>query len=77
MADIRVIQAPSKAAEIKEVLAEVGEMAESLDCVIVLGLFKDSSQLLRTTSISGMEKAFLCQFFSAWMNNWFEFSGRE
>jgi len=63
--------------DVKNVLQECLELSDGLSAVIVLGLFKDSSQMLRTSTMSAMEKAFLAQFLNAWMNQWFKLEVEE
>lgn len=57
--------------KIKETIEDVLKESDSLQCIVVLGLYKDSSQMLRTSHSSAMEKSFLLAFFHAWMNKWF------
>lgn len=56
----------------KEVISEALEHAEEFDGVIIIGLKKDGTQSLRSSTMSGMQKAFLVSFMNAWMNHWFE-----
>lgn len=58
--------------DVHEVLANAVEIEKELDGVIVLGLKKDSSQLLLTSTMNAYEKSFLCQFLNAWMCKWFK-----
>lgn len=59
---------------VEEVLAEVFEEADSLKGVMIIGLYKDGSQMLRTSRISGYEKAYLVQFVNAYMASHFVFT---
>lgn len=58
--------------DVKDTLKEVLDMSDSLSGVIVLGLTKESTQILRTSTMSAMEKSFLASFLNAWMTKWFE-----
>lgn len=60
-----------KDAEIIEVLEDVKSQAGNLKCIVVLGLYHDTSQMLRTSNSSAIEKSFLLAFFQAWMAKWF------
>lgn len=69
MADLLKIEGTTDVAEtLQKVLDEKG----SLQAVIVVGLYKDGSPMLRTSTISGYQKAFLTLFLNAWMVKWFK-----
>lgn len=58
---------------IEEVLNDVMEQKQSLRGIIILGLYDDGSQMLRTSRLSGYEKAYLVQFMNAYMASHFVF----
>ena len=58
--------------DVKDILKEINDMSDSLASVIVLGLTKESTQILRTSTMSAMEKSFLASFLNAWMSKWFQ-----
>lgn len=58
--------------DVKQTLEECLELADSLQGVIVIGLTKETSQFIRTSTMNAMEKAFCIQFANAWLNKWFE-----
>ncbi len=57
--------------DVRETLNSVQEIAENLDGVIVMGLRKDGQQMLLSSTMNGMQKAFLVGFANAWMASWF------
>lgn len=57
---------------VKETLQDVLDQSDQLDCVVVLGIYKDQSQLLRTSNASAEQKSFLFCFYQAWMTKWFK-----
>lgn len=57
--------------DVREALEEVLAYSDNLDGVIILGLKKDSGQALWTSTMSGMQKAFLASFLQAWIVKWF------
>jgi len=69
------LEIKSQISDVNDILKECLDMSDGLQSVIVLGLFKDSSQMLRTSTMSAMEKAFLAQFLNAWMTQWFRLDG--
>lgn len=56
-------------------LREIADDNPSLEGVIVLGIYKDGTQMIRTSSMSHYEKCFLLAFFQAWLGSWFSFEG--
>lgn len=58
--------------DVKDILKEVLDMSDLLSGVIVLALTKESTQILRTSTMSAMEKSFLTSFLNAYMTKWFE-----
>lgn len=58
--------------DVKKTLEEVINQSDNLECVVVLGLYNDGSQMLRTSNCSAMQKAFIHSFFSAWLVKWFQ-----
>lgn len=58
--------------DVAEVLQEVLAEADKYDCIVVVGMLKDRTQVLRTSSCNMLEKSFLLAFFNAWMSRWFE-----
>jgi len=58
--------------QVKLTLQECLDMADNLECVVVLALDKEGNQILRTSSTSGEKKAFLLSFYQAWMTKWFK-----
>lgn len=58
--------------DVELILKECLDFAPSLDGVIVLGLTQDGAQILRTSTMSAMEKSFMCAFLNAWMTKWFQ-----
>ena len=71
MTELKVVKIDSRS-DVKSTLEDAIKMSDDLSSVIVLGLKKDSSQLLLTSTMSGMEKAFLMSFLIAWMTKWFQ-----
>lgn len=71
MTELKVVKIDSRS-DVKSTLEDAIKMSDDLSSVIVLGLKKDSSQLLLTSTMSGMEKAFLMSFLNAWMTKWFQ-----
>lgn len=57
--------------DVKEVLQEMLDMSDSLSCVMAVGLTKESTQILRGSTMSGLEKAYIVSFMNAWMANLF------
>lgn len=57
--------------DIKETLNNIESEIEKLDCVMIVGLYKDGGQILEVSKSSGYEKTFMVQFANAWINNWF------
>lgn len=58
--------------QVRQTIQECLDMADHLECVVVLALDKDGNQILRTSSTSGEKKAFLMAFYQAWMTKWFK-----
>lgn len=68
-----LIELPAPVSDVRTVLEECLEMADGLDSVVVLGLTKvDRCQVLRTSSMSAADKAFLSQFLNAYVIKWFK-----
>lgn len=42
-----------------------------IECLVILALHKDGSQIIKTNKSNGFQKAFLLSFFQAWMASWF------
>lgn len=57
--------------DVKETLEEFNKKADDFEAIIIVGLKKDGSQLLETSSCSAYKKFFLLAFANSWMNNWF------
>jgi hypothetical protein len=66
-----VIREIKRETDVKETIEEVVSFADQLDGVILLYLYKDGSQGMRTSTLSGHQKSFLFAFFQAWMVKWF------
>jgi hypothetical protein len=73
---VKVIEFEQKS-DVKDALELTLKEAPDLDCVLILGICKDGSQLLRSSTMSAMEKSFLCAFLNAWMTKWFRLSSDE
>jgi hypothetical protein len=67
---MRVLEIP-KDDSINEVIKRLEKNKDGLECVIVLAIKKDGSQWLETSKASGEQRAFLLQFFQAWITKWF------
>lgn len=57
--------------DIMSALNNIAAEVDQLDGVIILALKKDGGQRMETSTMSGFQKAFLCQFLNAWMTKWF------
>ena len=57
--------------DVREALDIVHKQSDQIDAVVILCLRKDGSQMLQTSNCTGREKAFLLQYFQAWMGKWF------
>lgn len=67
---MKVVELTQKS-DVRDVIEEALGFADRLDGVIVLALDKDGAQLLRSSTMNAMQKAFLGAFFSAWLSRWF------
>jgi hypothetical protein len=65
------IKPVDRVTDVKEVLEEGLKFADQMDGVIVLGLHKDGSSLMRSSNMSMYEKMFLKAFFESWASSWF------
>lgn len=70
MKNIRVLEHKT---DVFETLSEAIKFEKELDGVIVIGLLKDGSQMMRSSTMNAMQKSFLVQFLNSWMNRWFAF----
>ena len=57
--------------DVKEVLEDALKWSEGMKCIMIIGIDRDGGQVLRTSTISGYEKAFMICFLNAWMADWF------
>jgi len=48
------------------------ELSQKVDCVIILATDREGRQYLRSSSMNHLERSFLCQFFNAYLNQWFD-----
>jgi hypothetical protein len=70
MSELRIIEHKS---DVEQTLKDaIDNLAPHLQGVLVIGLGKNGEQYLRSSTMSGIEKAFLCQFLNYWMASWFE-----
>jgi hypothetical protein len=68
MNNIRIIESKT---DVAETIANFQADASRFDGVILLGIDKEGAQYLMTSTMSAMQKSFLCQFLNAWMVKWF------
>lgn len=59
--------------DVEERLSEALKIANELQGVIIIGMFKEGGQYLCSSKMTGMEKSFLVQFANSWINSLFDF----
>lgn len=74
---MNVVDIKPRNEEVKETLKKVMDENPSLEAVVIIGIYKDGSQLLQTSQCNAHEKAFMCQFFNAWMVRCFNLGSDE
>lgn len=57
--------------DVKEILDDALTWAEDMQCIMLVGISKEGNQILRTSTMNGMEKAFCISFMNAYLNAWF------
>lgn len=63
-----------KESDVNTAIQEFMDRSDNFEGVMLMAINKDSSQFITTSTMSGMQKAFLVQFVNAWMNSWFRVS---
>jgi hypothetical protein len=69
----RIYKLPPFETNVREALGDALKQADDLQGVVILGLKRDTSQVMFTSKFSVMGKALLLAFFQAWMTKWFHF----
>ena len=59
--------------DVKKTIDDALQRSELMQGVIIIGLLKDGSQYLATSTMSGMEKSYLVSFANAYLNDYFNF----
>lgn len=57
--------------DVKEVVEDCLKWCEGCEAIMIVALDKNGTQILRTSTMSGMQKSFLVSFLNAWMAKWF------
>lgn len=70
MTDTKLHQLELKT-DVRETLEDALKWCDGLEVVMLVAISKDGSQILRTSTMSGQQKAFLVAFMNAWLSNWF------
>ena len=69
---------PSSKSDAKEVLEDALKWADGCSAIMIIALNKeDGSQIMRTSTMSGHEKAFMVAFAQAWLTSWFKIGDVE
>jgi uncharacterized membrane protein YeiH len=55
----------------REVMVDSLEWVDNCQCVMILAIAKDGTQVIRSSAMSHYEKCFLVTFMNAWATSWF------